>query len=238
MVLDVVLFYAGLVTLSVGLVSVVRPLRLLRLPTRRRSAAVVAAGLMVTTLAALLPAPLRRSRGRQGIDRFMAEYHFGEVHSTRVRAPARRILEAAKAVTPGEVRFMGTLFWIRSLPARLAGRPVGAERLSRPLLAPPAPGGSSVVLVDTDHELVIGLVGQFWCLYGCPSTSLAGPDAFVGFDRPDYAKATLSFRVTEEDDGGCLLTTETRVFVQGAAARRKFAAYWRLIYPGSSLLRR
>jgi hypothetical protein len=34
-----------------------------------------------------------------------------------------------------------------------------------------------------------------------------------------------------------LLTTETRVFATDAPTRRKFAAYWRVIYPGSALIR-
>jgi hypothetical protein len=237
-ILDVVLFYAGLVTTAVGLVSVARPLRFLRLPTRRRSAVVVLAGLAVTVTAALLPAPLRRSSGRLGIDRFMPEYHFNEIHSTRrVRAPASRILAAAKAVTPDEVRFMRTLFWIRSLPARLAGHAPSADRLSRPLLEPLRPGGSSVLLVDTDHEIVLGLVGQFWRSGGTPPVSLSGPDDFLAFDGPAFAKATLTFVITEEGDGWCRLTTETRVYVPDPATRRRFALYWRFIYPGSSLLR-
>jgi hypothetical protein len=36
----------------------------------------------------------------------------------------------------------------------------------------------------------------------------------------------------------CWLTTETRVYAAGAKAVRGFAAYWRMIYPGSSLIRR
>ncbi len=34
-----------------------------------------------------------------------------------------------------------------------------------------------------------------------------------------------------------LLTTETRVYATGAPSRRRFARYWRVIYPGSSLIR-
>ena len=34
------------------------------------------------------------------------------------------------------------------------------------------------------------------------------------------------------------LSTATRVFANSAAARRRFARYWRIIYPGSALIRR
>jgi hypothetical protein len=34
------------------------------------------------------------------------------------------------------------------------------------------------------------------------------------------------------------VSTETRVFATSPAARRRFAAYWRVIYPGSAIIRR
>ena len=48
----------------------------------------------------------------------------------------------------------------------------------------------------------------------------------------------MNFRVETRPDGDCDLTTETRVLATGPAAARRFAAYWRLIYPGSALIRR
>jgi len=46
----------------------------------------------------------------------------------------------------------------------------------------------------------------------------------------------MNFHVRPAGEGS-LLRTETRVFANGARARRRFAWYWRLIYPGSSLIR-
>jgi hypothetical protein len=48
----------------------------------------------------------------------------------------------------------------------------------------------------------------------------------------------MNFLVEEEGDGWCRLSTETRVLATDDTARRRFAVYWRLIYPGSSLIRR
>ncbi len=33
------------------------------------------------------------------------------------------------------------------------------------------------------------------------------------------------------------MTTETRVFANSDDARRRFAPYWRVIYPGSAIIR-
>jgi hypothetical protein len=48
----------------------------------------------------------------------------------------------------------------------------------------------------------------------------------------------MNFRVTPDGAGGSMVSTETRVFASDASARRRFAAYWRLIYPGSATIRR
>jgi hypothetical protein len=67
------------------------------------------------------------------------------------------------------------------------------------------------------------------------------PAAYQALSAPDFAKALIDFRV---DDGArygaqdaCVVTTETRVFATDAATRRRFAVYWRVIYPGSALIR-
>ncbi|MCI0412232.1 hypothetical protein L0222_05445 [bacterium] len=38
--------------------------------------------------------------------------------------------------------------------------------------------------------------------------------------------------------GGSLVSTETRVFANSSESLRRFAIYWRIIYPGSDLIRR
>ena len=48
----------------------------------------------------------------------------------------------------------------------------------------------------------------------------------------------MNFRMEDEGGGWTRLTTETRIYATDASARRRFAAYWRLIYPGSALIRR
>lgn len=59
----------------------------------------------------------------------------------------------------------------------------------------------------------------------------------IGTHVARNAFAAMNFRVAPED-GGSLITTETRVFASTASARRGFTWYWRLIHPGSALIRR
>jgi hypothetical protein len=48
----------------------------------------------------------------------------------------------------------------------------------------------------------------------------------------------MNFLVTGDGAGGSRVSTETRVFANSVPARRRFAAYWRVIYPGSAIIRR
>jgi hypothetical protein len=57
----------------------------------------------------------------------------------------------------------------------------------------------------------------------------------------------LNFRLEDADaDAGAtpaaskvtIVTTETRIYATDASAQRRLALYWRVIYPGSALIRR
>jgi hypothetical protein len=48
----------------------------------------------------------------------------------------------------------------------------------------------------------------------------------------------MNFRIEDGDATHCSLTTETRVYTAGPQVLHGFATYWRMIYPGSALIRR
>jgi len=48
----------------------------------------------------------------------------------------------------------------------------------------------------------------------------------------------MNFLVTANPRGGSDLSTETRVYANNASTTRQFAIYWRLIHPGSDIIRR
>ena len=58
-------------------------------------------------------------------------------------------------------------------------------------------------------------------------------------DRPPHPRPAIAmnFRIEEVDAAHCTLNTETRVYVTGFHVLHGFAGYWRMIYPGSSLIR-
>jgi hypothetical protein len=48
----------------------------------------------------------------------------------------------------------------------------------------------------------------------------------------------MNFVITPEGPKASIVSTETRVFATSPEASRRFAAYWRTIYPGSAIIRR
>jgi hypothetical protein len=174
------------------------------------------------------------------LDDYLPEYDFNEVHSIAIQAPREKIFRALKELTPSELSSVfRILFAIRSLPARLMGQDDDETfSPSKPLLDQ-LYENDFVLLVETEDELVFGLIGKFWELSGGASIHLANAQEFLDFDQPDYAKAAANFSVSKNDgDDSFSVTTETRIHIADPKTRKKFATYWRIIYPGSAWIRR
>ena len=229
---------AGLLAMFVGLVSLVVPVRFLGVRTRAAASVVFAAGLLIAVTAALLPAPLRRTSGPHALlDDFVPAYQFHEFHSTRIHAPPGIVFRAIQEVTASEIRLYRTLTWIRSPHFGRAPAGVLNAPPERPVLESALRGGFMALAEDPGREIVFGTIGA-----GPPLEIHAGgphPADFARFNRPGYAKIAMNFHIEQapDGDGDSILTTETRIFTTDARAQRRFAPYWRIIYPGSSLIR-
>jgi len=79
------------------------------------------------------------------------------------------------------------------------------------------------------------VVGRFWQ----PSSGVRRIQAaeFERFAEPGTAKAAFNLLV-ERDGGRTRIVTETRIATPDERSRRSFSRYWRVIQPGSALIRR
>jgi hypothetical protein len=229
----VLVLQIGLALGAVGALVALRPPAILGLSTRGRGCALLAAGLLVAVAGALLPAPDRRSLTSRRIDDFLPVYQFDEQHTIVVNASADRVRAAIYAVTLEDIRLARMLLAIRSL-----GRRRISQEAARRAMLDTATSDGFIWLARGDREVVVGTVGRFWRLHGREVSGVRTPEQFTAFGQPGWAKAAMDFVVVEEGAGRTRVTTETRVAGTDAAARRVFAAYWRVIYPGSALLRR
>ena len=178
------------------------------------------------------------------LDQFIPVWQFSELHSIRIAVPKEKVYVALKQVTANEIHFFNTLIWIRRF-----GRP-GPESIlnpppDMPLLQVAIKTSFIVLAEEPNQEFVIGTLvaaPRGWRPSG--NKTPEGFKVLAASESPGYAVAAMNFRL-----GDCvpsntaslpctLLTTETRVYATDASSRRAFARYWRVIYPGSSLIRR
>jgi hypothetical protein len=226
--------YSGLVLALIGFIFILKPVRRLRIRTRRHGLAVAAAGVALATIGALLPAPeSRASPAQTRLDEFAPAWQFRELHTITITTPPARVFEAINRVRADEIRLFQTLTWIRR-----GGRPLPKSILNAgedaPLIDIATSSGFVRLAEDAPQEMVIGTV-----VVAPPGTrGTLTPEVFRVQLPPGFALATMNFLVRPDQAGGSRVSTETRVFANSDAARRRFAVYWRFIYPGSAIIRR
>jgi len=226
--------YSGFVLAATGLACCIKPIRRLGVPTRQRGLAVAGAGVALAGIGCLLPASESRiDRTRTRLDEFAPVWQFREVHTLHVAAPPARVYAAIERVRADEILLFRTLTWIRRGGRRLPESILNAG--SRGSLIDVATRGGFVRLADDPpRELVLGAA-----IVVPPGThGTLTPRAFQTRLPPGFVLAAMNFVVRPEGSGGSFLSTETRVFASSPSVRRRFAAYWRVIYPGSALIRR
>jgi hypothetical protein len=236
--LGVLLVDLGIAAGFLGLVSLVRPLRFLGIRSRGRAAVLIGIGVLLGLIGAALPTSLQRAAGEPALlDAFAPVYEFQEFHEARVQAPPDRVYDAILNVTAEEIRLFRTLTWIRS--PRLSRRhpeSILNPAARRPILEVATSSGFLKLVEDPGREIVVGTI----VIAPPEARSYRGPftpQMYAALERPGFAKATMNFRVEDEGNGWSRVTTETRVHATDAWTRRRFAAYWRVIYPGSATIR-
>jgi len=238
--LGVVVVYLGLVAAFLGGLSLLRRLPFLVIRTRRQAALVLVLGFMVFVIGESLPArEARVITPRTQLDQFAPVYQFSEFHSLRIEAPKEQVYRALKLVTADEIAWFRTLTWLRRF-----GRP-GPESILNPPPHVPildvAARTSFLLLADeSNREIVLGSLAD--APHGWRPSGKPTPDGFralfVTTITPGFASVTMNFRIEDAGPAACILTTETRIYATDASTRRRFARYWRVIYPGSALIRR
>jgi hypothetical protein len=226
--------YSGLVLALIGFIFILKPVRRLRIRTRRHGLAVAGAGVALATIGALLPAPEYRAGPAQTrLDEFAPVWQFRELHTISIAAPPARVFEAIKRVRADEIRLFQTLTWIRRAGRRLPESILNAGE-DAPLIDIATRSGFVRLAEDAPRELVIGTV----VVRPRGARGALTPEVFRAQLPPGFALATMNFLVQPDPAGGSHVSTETRVFANSDVARRRFAVYWRTIYPGSALIRR
>jgi hypothetical protein len=233
---DSILVYLGFALGLVGLLSLIRPIRFLYVRTRSRAAIITATGVFIVIVALLLPVRTKRvTTPTTRLDDWMPVWQFDERHLIHVDAPPEKVYAAIRAVRAREILFFRLLTAIRR-----CGQP-GPESIldapdEKPLLDVATQTTFLLLADERPHELVIATVVAAPPNIRAPARLT--PQIFRKTLQPGVALATMNFFVRPDEHGGSIVSSETRVYANDAPGVRRFAVYWRIIHPGSDIIRR
>ena len=233
---DSILVYLGFALGLVGLLSLIRPIRFLYVRTRSSAAIITATGVFIVIVALLLPVRTKRvTTPTTRLDDWMPVWQFDERHLIHVDAPPEKVYAAIRAVRAREILFFRLLTAIRR-----CGQP-GPESIldapdEKPLLDVATKTTFLLLADERPHELVIATVVAAPPSIRAPARLT--PQIFRKTLQPGVALATMNFFVRPDEHGGSIVSSETRVYANDAPGVRRFAVYWRIIHPGSDIIRR
>jgi hypothetical protein len=226
--------YTSVIFALVGAAGMIRPLRRVHRGRRSHAFVMFVIGAAVAYAISWSMPRVRTSGEQHGIDAFTPEFHFRERHETTIAAPPARVFDAVRTVTASEIALFQTFTWLRRFgqagPESIMNAPE-----HRPILDV-ATSTSFLLLHDRPpHEVVVGTVVV--APPGTIRTPEFGVEHFKLLTSPGFATATMNFRIEDAGEGRSRLITETRVFATDPTALGRFTTYWRIIFPGSAILR-
>jgi hypothetical protein len=228
--IEVFVVYLGIGFFVVGLLSVIKPFRFFYIRSRKLALLLVNVGLLLFVTGLIFPSPMIRSkRPHQCIDDFMPEYQFYEYHEMYVNAPAKAVYRAMREVAFTDIPIARWLLRIRGMKTGQFAQPI-LEELTQP--------GTGFLSLENNnlYEYVGGFVGKPWSNDKPPDVKT--PEEFCAFRLPGNIKVAFNMHVVAMEDGICRLSSETRIIGVDASAQKAFSRYWRMIYPGSAIIRR
>ena len=234
MLLSLFVYLGAAVALAGGL-SVLVPIRILGI--RHRGVGLLLAMAGATTMAVAFSSPAETmsvAAPHTHLDEFAPAWQFQEINEIPIHAQPDRIYQAIVSVTAAEIPLYRTLAWIRR------GLATGPENILNPpdhdpLVAVAARTTFLKLAEEPGREFVMGTV-----VLAPPGIRLplgSEPESFKTLTQPGYAKATVAFRIEPGGPEWYRLRTETRVFGTDQESVSRFAKYWRVIRPGSQLIR-
>lgn len=173
----------------------------------------------------------------------LAAHPFTELHRRVIDEPIAMVWPACLDVTAQEIRTLGPLMAVRSLPAMIRKRTAVKMSDPQPLLQVFADAGFMLLRrdeepVDGRAVVLFGAAGKFWSIAGNAPRTFAGPQEFLDFNDPDFAKTVARLEAIDLGNGTTRIETETWVTGTDPASTRKFAPYWAIIRGPSGLIRR
>jgi len=234
-------FWIGAILLVVGVISLILPMKFLFISNRTIAAVVVLCGLLISVSSLFWPVKLKQSPTfDQKLDDLMPAYSFNEFHEVRINTAPDKVKEVFRVTGVKDIPIVRLLMKIRGIADddvdmsdRASSNKAGADTFTTPdfnffVLAPNEFISVMILkpnMISSDKEKPA-------------PPEISSPEQFSAFNEPGYMKVAINFRFISTDNKETLLTTETRVDGTTKTDSSVFGRYWRIIYPGSAIIRR
>jgi hypothetical protein len=227
------LAYAGIVAALLGLANLALPFRFLGIRRRVVGALLLAGGVVLTLAALFWPAPMIRvARHKSILDDIMPEYQFSEKHSVRIHTQPGQAMQAVRESTWGDLKALVALLKIRGAVLRTPYQETGAFATDKRIFDVPAASGP--VLGGSDYEIAMAWGADVQARRPLQVSTL---QEFADSRQQGAIKICMDFYAEDAGGGWSTVTSETRVLALDESPHG-LAIYWRLMVPGSGLLRR
>jgi hypothetical protein len=234
-------FWIGLILTVVGIISLIHPLAFLFVLNRTIAAVVVLVGILTCLISLFSPARLYHSKtDNQKIDALLPDYAFNEFHEVCINAPIDKVKQVLTVTGVKDIPVAHLLMSVRGiadedvdLSDRASNNQVGAETISTP--------DFNFFVVSPDEWITVMILKSVIITNNSDKPAppeISTLEQFEAFNDPGYIKVAVNFRFIRKSDDQTILTTETRNNGITLKDSRVFGIYWRIIYPGSAIIRR
>ncbi len=184
--------------------------------------------------------PSFRARPSSELERWLPGESFHDTISVASSASPAELMEALARVRARDMPVATLLGRLRYLPARFAS-PLARQQarldLGKPFLHALCSDLGSIMLAQSEGEVIIGTIGKLHQIYDQKIVQLQSRLEFLDFDRPGHEKLAISIRA-ERAGAHAWLTLEHRTRATDPDAARKFARYFRFIRPAGAFVSR
>lgn len=156
--------------------------------------------------------------------KYLPEYHFNEKHDILISTTPEKLNALLSDFDSSDSWIIRILLALRGISSETSKGIEGWKKM-----------GFVILEHETNKEIILGLIGQFWNIKG--NIQRLNADEFIEFVDPNYAKATWNFEILPQGENLVRLETETRILCADENTRKKFGRYWFFIQPFSALIR-
>jgi len=234
-------FWIGAILCVVGLVSLIHPMAFLFILNRTIAGYVILGGVSISAISLFCPVKLEQSpTSEQQIDGLVPAYSFSEFHEVRIKASPGKVKQTLQVTGVKDIPSVHLLMKIRGiadekvdLSDRASNNLVGSDTFSTPDFNFFSVAPNELITVMILKSVIITNDAN----QPAPP-EISTLEQFLSFNEPGYVKVAVNFRFINTDNKRTLLTTETRVNGITKHDSYVFGHYWRVIYPGSAIIRR